>query len=241
MSGSDFPAQSLSDLDPESSERFLRTAKVISIQKERGRRTDSWEVDLNDGEIQGKGFFKLTDRDHSNPSGGDSFRYVIAGYEINKMLELNLVPPTVERKIQRKKGSLMLFLESPILSEEDRRQKNLTSIDPDGFEKTMCDLIVFEHLLFFPSLCGQRDLGNILIQTEKNWKVWLVDLSEAFAPATRLIRGCEIKACSESLLEKIRGLSKEGIQARVGAYLNEKEISALLVRRDLIIKAIEEL
>jgi hypothetical protein len=239
--GSDALTQNLDNPDRQSIEKFLKTAKDISVEKGRGRRTESWVVDLDDGKNQRRGFFKLTNRDWSNPSGGDSYKYVLASYELDKMLDLNLVPPTVERKISRKKGSLMLFLEPPVINEDDRMQKNLVPPDPASFNKTMADVVIFEHLLFFPSLCNKRDLGNIMIQTELNWKVWMVDLSEAFAPAMRLITGCEITDCSDNLFHNIESLSKNGIQARLGQYLSEKEIAALLVRKDLIIKKVKEL
>ena len=239
--GSDSLAQNIDDLDRERIEKFLKTARDVSVGKGKGRRTESWIVELDDGKIQGRGFFKLTDRDWSNPSGGDSYKYVLASYELDKMLGLNLVPPTVERRIERRKGSLMLYLEPPVISEEDRRQKNLASPDPVSFNRTMADIRIFEHLIFFPSLCSQRDLENIIIQTKKNWKVWMVDFSEAFAPAARLITGCEIIDCSDSLFNKMKNLSKDGVQARLGSYLNEKEIAALFVRRDLIIKKVKEL
>lgn len=233
--------RNLENLDRESIEKFLKAAKVVSVEKNRGIRTESWVVELDDGKIQGGGFFKLVDRHRPNPSGGDCYKYVLAGYELDKMLDLNLVPPTVERKIERRKGSLMLFLEPPVISEEDRMQKNLVPPDPVSFNKTLSDLVIFEHLLFFPSLCSQRDLGNILIQTEKNWKVWMIDLSEAFAPAMRLIMGCEITDCSDNLFHKLENLSRNGIRTRLGQYLNDEEISALLVRKDLIIKKVKEL
>lgn len=240
LCGSVFMAQNIENLDRESIEKFLKKAKDVSIEKGRGRRTESWVVELDDGKIQGRGFFKLTNRDWSSPSGGDSYKYVLAGYELNKMLDLNLVPPTIERKIDRKKGSLMLFLESTI-SEEERRQKNLVPPDPVSFNKTLADIVIFEHLIFFPSLCTQRDLRNILIQTEKNWKVWMVDLSDAFAPATRLITGCEITDCSDNLFQKMENLDRGGIRARLGQFLSDEEISALLARKDLLIKKVKEL
>ncbi len=239
--GSDALIQNVDNLERQSIEKFLKTAKVVSVLKERGRRTESWEVELDDGKIQRGGFFKLVNRDRPNPSGGDSYKYVLAGYELDKMLDLNLVPPTVERKIERRKGSLMLFLEPPVISEEDRMQKNLVPPDPVSFNKTLSDIVVFEHLIYFPSLCSQRDLGNILIQTEKNWKVWMIDLSEAFAPATKLIPGCEITGCSDNLFHKMENLSKDRIRARLGQYLNDEEITTLLVRKDLIIKKVKEL
>ncbi len=238
---SDSLIQNIDNLDRDGIEKYLKTAKIVSVEKDKGRRSESWEVELDDGKIQRKGFFKLSNRQRPNPSGGESYNYVLAGYEMDKMLDLNLIPPTVERKIEQRKGSLMLYLESPIFSEEDRRQKNLVPPDLASFYKTLSDLTVFEHLIFFPSLCSQKDLGNILIQTEKNWKVWMIDLSDAFAPARRLITGCEITDCSDNLFHKLENLSENRINARLGSYLNDEEISSLLVRKDLIIKKVKEL
>lgn len=234
-------SQNLGSLNRESIEKYLKKAKVVSIETDRGRRTESWEINLDDGKIQGKGFFKLANRERPNLSGGDSYKYVLASYELDKMLGLNLVPPTVERKIDNKRGSLMLFLESPVINEKERRQKNLVPPDPLSFKKAMCDLTVFEHLIFFQSLCSQRDLENILIQTDKNWKVWLIDLSEAFEPAPRLILGCEITECSDDLFHKIENLSEKKLKVWLGKYLGDDEITALLIRKNLIVKRIKEL
>ncbi len=135
----------------------------------------------------------------------------------------------------------MLFLEEPFIHEEERVQRELKPPDSESFNKIMSDLIVFEHLIFFPSLCNQGDLENILIKTDQNWKVWLVDLSTAFAPALRLIEGCEITACSDNLFLKLENLTRDRVRARLGQYLKNEEISALLVRKDLIIKKVKEL
>lgn len=241
LCGSNFLTQSLESLDRKSIEKFLKKANDVSFEKGRGRRTESWVVELDDGKIQGRGFFKLANRERPNPRGGDSYKYVLASYELDKMLDLNLVPPTVERKIEGRKGSLMLYLEEPVISEEDRLQRNLVPPDIGSFYKTLSDLTVFENLLFFPSLCNQKDLGNIMIKTENNWKVWMIDLSDAFPPATMLIPGCEITDCSDNLFHKLENLSRNGIRARLGSYLNDEEISALLVRKDLIIQKVKEL
>lgn len=232
------------DTDREAVEQFLRTAEVVSINKGQGRRTESWQVELEQNGIRRRGFFKLTDRPRPIPTA-DSYKYVIAAYELDKMLDLNLVPPTVERKIKDerswRKGSLMLFLEPPIIDEEARRQRNIEAPDPEKFKKVMAEVTVFEHLTFFPSLCTQRDAGNIMIQTENDWKVWMVDLSTAFVPATKLIAGCEITCCTKELFQKILDLDEMAVKNRLNTYLNPEEMSALLIRKDLIVNRINEL
>lgn len=239
--GSDLVFGIQNSIDREGLEKFLRNADIVSIDRERGRRTESWEIELIEDGVRRKGFFKLTDRQRPHPSGGDSYRYVIAAYELNKILELNLVPPTVERKIKRDKGSLMLFLDPPVLSESERVQKNLDPPDPEKFEQEMAAINVFEHLIFFPCLCNQTDPDNILIETDKNWKVWMVDLSTAFAPANRLIRDCPLGGCPKELFEKLIDLDENAVKTRLKPYLTDEELNALMVRKDLIIEMIKEL
>ena len=222
-------------------ESFLRTAKVTSVDKGKGRRSELWYVDLDDGKDLRKGAFKITDRDWTNASGGNSYKYVLAAYELNKILDMNLIPPTVERKINRRKGSLMLFVEQPWISEGDRRQKGIEPPDPEEFEKAMAEVRVFEHLIRFSCVCNQRDLDNILIQTDKEWKLWMIDLDEAFAPATNLIKGCEITCCTKELFQKILDLKEDVVEARLRAYLSSDELNALMVRKNLIVEKIQEL
>lgn len=228
-------------IDRESLERFLLNADIVSIDRGRGRRTESWEIELSENGVRRRGFFKLTDVPRPDPRGGDSYRYVLAAYELDKILDLNLVPPTVERKIKGNIGSLMLFLDPPVISEKDRAMKKLDPPDNEKFKREMAAVNVFEHLIYFPCLCNQSDPDNILIQTENGWKVWMVDLSTAFPPAPRLIPNCPLISCPEGLFEKLVDLDEDAVRNRLGPYLTEEELDTLIVRRGLIVEKIEEL
>lgn len=104
-------------------EVYLKTAKVGSDMKPMGGRTEAYVVSLDDGKIKRRGVFKLTDR--TRPTAlPDSYKYGIVAYELDKLLDLNSVPPTVGREIGGRKGSLMIFLEGS-LSEKERRIKKL--------------------------------------------------------------------------------------------------------------------
>ncbi len=229
------------NVEREKLEKFLKTADVISVEKGQGRRSEKWDISLDDGKTQKKGAFKLLDRSWTNISGGNSYKYVLAAYELNKILGLDLVPPTVERKIDGIKGSLMLFVEQPFVSDNDRLQKGLEPPNPEEFDKAMAEVIIFEHLVFFPCICNQRDLDNILIQTDQEWKIWMVDLDEAFVPAKKLIPDCEINSCTKELLKKILDLNENVVKKRLKSYLSKDQLFALMVRRDLIVEKIEEL
>ena len=220
-------------------ENYLRTAEIGPHQQRAGRRTESWIVDLDDGKIKRQGFFKVTNRPrpHHLP---DSYKYGIAAYELDKLLDLNLVPPFVEREIEGIKGSLQLLIKG-FLKEGDRRRKNIEPPDPENFENTLEDLNVFENLTYSYSFCKKRDLGDILIMHKEDWKVWRVDLSEAFAPSPELIPGCEITRCSKKLYQNLIKLEDKVVKAKLKKYLNDEEISTLLKRKKIIIEKIKQL
>ncbi len=219
-------------------ENYLRTAKVVS-KRRTGGRGENWRLSLDDGKIARDGFFKLINR--SRPTLiPDSYKYGIAAYELDKLLDLNLVPTVVEREIEGKKGSLQRYIIGA-LEESNRRMKNIEPPDPEKFKNTLEDLSVFENLTYSPSFCGERELDDILIMDKKDWKIWRVDFSEAFAASPELIPGCEITRCSKKLYQHLIKLEDKVIKAKLKHYLNDEEMSMLLKRKKLIIEKIKKL
>lgn len=78
-----------------------QSAKAISVikTKETGR-TDPWTVILDDGNTVRKAIFKYVDRPRPSPLP-TSYRYELAAYEMAKLLGLDIVPPVIEREIDR--------------------------------------------------------------------------------------------------------------------------------------------
>ncbi len=219
-------------------ENYLRTAKVVS-KRRTGGRGENWIISLDDGKTARRGFFKLINR--SRPAIiTDSYKYGIAAYELDKLLDLNLVPTVVEREIEGRKGSLQIFIDGA-LEESNRRMKNIEPPDPTRFKNTLEDLSVFENLTYSPSFCGERELDDILIMDKEDWKVWRVDFSEAFTLSPELIPGCEITRCSKKLYQHLIKLEDKVIKAKLKHYLNDEEMSMLLKRKRLIIEKIKKL
>ncbi|GAI28667.1 unnamed protein product, partial [marine sediment metagenome] len=111
-------------------ENYLRTAKVVS-KRRTGGRGENWIISLDDGKIVRPGFFKLLNQNRPALIT-DSYKYGIAAYELDKLLDLNLVPPIVEREIEGRKGSLQIFIRG-VLLESERRIKNIEPPDPEKF------------------------------------------------------------------------------------------------------------
>lgn len=228
------------NLQQEEMEKYLKTAKILPNWKKVGRRTESYIVKLDDGNIQRGGFLRFTDRQRPI-TPPDSYKYCLAAYELDKLLDLNLTPATVERVVQDRQCSLQLLIED-IIDESNRRVKKLDPPDPESFSKIMDDLNIFEHFTYSSALCGHKgSLEDILIEHKKDWKVWRVDFSTAFADSQNLIPDCEIKRCSKKLFQNLVDLKDKTIKTKLKRFLNKEEIGALLERKKVIIEKLQQL
>jgi hypothetical protein len=159
-------------------ERFLLKAPVVAVDKSlQLGRMSAWLVTLSDGKTTRQAFFKSVRRPRPALMP-DSYTYELAVYELDKLLGLGLVPATVERQLDGRTGSLQVFLEG-VETEKSRLRKNLQPPDLQAYQDQLEDINLLENLTCTP----RQDLGDILIQTD-TWKVWRVDFSEAFMPAT---------------------------------------------------------
>lgn len=217
-------------------ENFLRTAKIVSVQRrpEAGR-TGPWLIALDDGKTQRQGHFKHMNRPRPSLLP-DSYKYELAAYELDKLLDLNIVPPVVEREIDGTEGSLQIFVEGCIKERESRRRE-LEPPDPVRFQNTLEEINIFENLVYEEECFDESDT---LIHLD-DWKVCRVDFSMAFSPVAGLIPGCKINRCSRKLYKKLLEWKNDQVKAKLGPYLNEEEIQGLLQRKNIILEKIEQL
>jgi hypothetical protein len=216
-------------------ERFLREAKVLNVAKELSPgRSRPWIVTLSEGGVERRALFKYFDYRRPQPQP-HSYEYELAAYALDRLLDARVVPPTVERKIEGRKGSLQIFLENCI-SEQDRRRKRLEAPDPKAFANALEGVRVFESLVNDECL-NYRDL---LVDTH-DWQVFRVDFSEAFAPSPELRPDCRITVCRRQLYEGLLKLNDAAVTRSMSSYLNEQETSALLSRKALLTNAIKTL
>jgi len=229
-------ASSLDILNFEEMENYLRTAKILHVDKQSlPGRTAPWTIRLKDGEKERRGIFKHLDRSrpHMLP---DSYKYDIAAYELTKILDIQIVPPIVEREIEGIQGSLQLFLVD-CMKETERQRRNLEPPDPERFQNEMDEIKVFDNLVRNEE-CLYAD--DIFIHV-KDWKVCRVDYSIAFKPVVELIPDCALTRCSRKLYKNLQALDNDLVKTKLQSYINNQEVEALIKRKDLIIGIIQKL
>jgi len=223
------------DAEQKELEAYLKKASVGTILKgAEGGRGEGWTINLHDGKIGRRGYFKYLDtrRPTNFPI---SYQYELAAYELTKLLKINIVPPLVEREIQGRKGSLQIYLEN-CLSERDRGLKKIDPPNPQAFAEALEEINVFEAL----TSCDHLSPRDILIHKE-TWRVCRVDFAEAFDPSPEFLPEVMITRCSRRLYQGLLDLNPLGAEATLKPYLNAQEIKGLLERRDLILEKLKDL
>ena len=224
-------------------EEFLKTAEVVGQKQLTGDEavTNPWVLTMKLGDFTHRGLWKNV---QGRPKGYiDNWRYEVAAYRMDRLLGLNMVPPTVERRFQEDRGSCQYWIDDTI-SLRDKVEKKIKTPSYKVFNWNRATYLQ----RFFDNLIANEDRseGNILIT--KDWRMILIDHSRTFRTWGKLLfteksQGGP-KLMSElprAILEKAKALTFESIKGAVGDYLTDGEIKAVLVRRDLILKEIDRL
>jgi hypothetical protein len=164
----------------------------------------------------------------------DSFRYTIAAYELDKLLELNLVPVAVERDFEGKKGAMSWWVDGVVMSEALRRSAGGVPPDEDSWSLQMSRLWVFAELIHNTGLHPT----NLLV--DQAWKIWLTSCSESFHDTSELIDEARLVSIDREMYEALGQLSLERMRPTLSDYLSEAEMQSLLARRDRIIEVFDE-
>ena len=233
------PGQEQSPLwSKEEVRQFLLTAKVIKSEKSGKGLTHPWRLTLSAGGRTHDASFQDIDvrtQEAGFAGGGrelnftDSFHYNIAAYELASLLGLDeLVPITVEREWDGKKGSLSWWVDDVKMDEEERLKDSIPPPDTRAWNRQMHSVRIFSQLIYDTD----RNLQNVLITGD--WKIWIIDFSRAFRTLRQLPEEKDLLKCEKGLYPRLRGPIEDAVSQAVGAHLTKWEIEALMARRDLI-------
>ncbi|MFC2170226.1 hypothetical protein ACFLRM_06670, partial [Acidobacteriota bacterium] len=186
-----------------------------------------------------------------NPQGHmkgylEGWQWEIAAYRLDKLLETNMIPPTVEKRFKGNRGSCQLWVDVEMSGKEKQAKKiKVPLAKVDQWNKMMYIKYAFDNLI----ANEDRHLGNILI--DKEWRCIGIDHSRSFRTSRRFVKELiytekhkkgpmVMKMLPRTLLDKLETLNFEIIKDAVGEYLTNKEIKSVLLRRDLILQEMEK-
>lgn len=151
----------------------------------------------------------------------ESYKAEIAAYELDKLLRMDMVPPTVERQLQGHNGAAQLWVENVLGVKAAESPVEANRAD---WEDQLARMTMFDDLI------GNRDRNQGNILRDAGWNLILLDHSRAFGVGTELPR--KLSRIDQGYWARIESLTRNQLDAALRAWLSDAEIGAILDRRE---------
>lgn len=221
--------------NPDQPEAFLSSATVVTDAPPDGRL--SWRATLDDGSRRHD--VSVVTEDGSGPTQRN-YRLNVAAYELDKLLGLNLVVPSVARPVNGRPASVSWWITDFAMNELDRRRKRIEPPDAGSWERQVQAVRVFDEVISntyrdtAPPLYLNTVWDNLLITAD--WRIWLTDHTGAFRTRRALQDPDSLVRCPRAVLGRLRTLNRALLHRALGSYLTAQQLDALEVRRALLVK-----
>lgn len=223
-------------------EEYLSTAKIVDQDQPWSAReavTRPWRLTLEKDGEKAQAIWK-------DPEGRlkgfyENWKWEIAAYRLDKYLGLNMVPPTVEKRFRGDRGSCQLWITAK-MSLKEKYEKNIKTPNIKVF--------YWNRALFlqraFDNLIANEDRHQNQFLITEDWRMILIDHSRSFRTSRKFTKKLIydekykegprlMKQLPRAFVEKLKSLNFQVIKDIVEDYLTDKEINAVLTRKDLII------
>lgn len=164
----------------------------------------------------------------------DSYRYNIAAYRLAALLGLDNVPMSVPRRVDGESAAVTWWVDDVAMTERERLDQRTLGPDPAKTTRQFYAHYVFDELI----QNRDRNHGNILWTSD--WKMWLIDHTRAFRRDVELTEPERLTRIGRDLLDSLRGLTPEALEAAVEDHLTGGERSSVMRRRDLLLQHFDE-
>ena len=151
----------------------------------------------------------------------ESYKTEIAAYELDKLLKMDMVPPTVGRQLQGNTGAAQLWVENVfgVKADESPGEANRSA-----WESQLVRMAMFDDLI------GNKDRNRGNMLRDAAWNLMLLDHSRAFGADPELPH--KLSRIDEGYWARIESLTRKELDAALHAWLGENEITAILDRRE---------
>ena len=228
-------------LSDEEKEQFLLQAKIVKKKGVRTGTTGTQRVTLrhaartHDAHLQTIDVFK----DRFQTVAGmelnfrDSYKFNVAAYRLDRLINLNMVPVSVERNVGRKRGSVTWWVDDVKMMEVERYKKKIPPPNRAEWLDQMANARVFNELVYNTD----PNLGNLLITND--WRIRLIDFSRGFRMSDKLRRPENLGRIDQRVYNGLRSLTPEKVNSALGSLLRDSELKGILARKDRILDYFE--
>jgi hypothetical protein len=162
----------------------------------------------------------------------EGYQSEVAAYVLDRILRLDMVPVTVERRVDGDRASVQLWIDGTRLLSEVGTE---VPPRPQEWARQVRRQRVFDALI----ANIDRNAGNMLV--DEDWNMILIDHSRAFVENETPFLD-KITAVDRQLYEALKALDETTLNERLRPWLFGKgSVEDLLGRRDQIVEKLERL
>ena len=229
-------------LSPEAMEEFLLNAELSNVETVGVGVTDSRRATGSYGGITHDVHIQTVDVTRSGVIIGDrvelvfrdAYNYNIAAYRLASLLGIDNVPMSVRRVFRGRAAAVTWWVDDVALTERERLVQGTLGPNPARTYDQFYTMYAFDELI----QNRDRNQGNMLWASD--WKLWLIDHTRAFRTDVELTRPERLTRISRDLLENLRRLTRDALEAAIGDTLTRPQRERLMARRDLLVEHFDE-
>jgi len=230
-------------------EQFLLKAKIVRTRDINKGITGTRRATLSDGQLSHDAQIQTVDISKfvfTPDRGGqtelnfrDTYRFNVAAYRLSRLLGLDNVPVSVERRVDRGEAAMTWWIDDVMMDEQERLKRIKLKTVPAGWRPSRTAGYIHVMRVFDELISNSdRNLGNQLWSSDG--KLWMIDHTRTFRFNATLKTPRLLVRCDRRLFAGLRSLTEESVNAAVGKTLTKEEIRTMFIRRDLIVKLFEE-
>ncbi len=150
----------------------------------------------------------------------ERYKTEIAVYELDKLLKLDMVPPSVLRQLQGE-GAAQQWVEGVFAVRADESPKEPYKSE---WENQLVRMTMFDNLI------GNKDRSRGNMLRDARWNLILLDHSRAFGADANLPH--KMTRIDSAYWKRIEDLTQKQLDATLHEWLDESAIRTILVRRE---------
>ena len=164
---------------------------------------------------------------------GEGYKAEVAAYELDKLLGLDMVPVTVEKRVNGTLGAAKMWVTPTQSFEQLGGRPTPPAAHAERWNLQLIRAAMFDCLIYNADL----NLANWLV--DPSWNLILIDHNRAFTPLRHMAH--ELTRIDSDLWDKMKALDGPTLQSALGEWLSDTELRAILERRDMMERTITRL
>lgn len=163
----------------------------------------------------------------------ESYKSEIAAYELDKLLGLEMIPPTIERRVKGDTGAAIMWVSPTKSFKELGGPPSPPAVKLVAWNRQVIRAKMFDNLI-----CNiDPNLGNWLV--DPSWNLILIDHTRSFT--TKKDMAHELTRVDRELWDRMKALTVESLTPALEKWMGKGEIRAIIERRDRMQGVIDKL